>query len=333
MSVPELNRQVAAQLELLAQQATGDDYRARAFHKAAQAIGSHPGHFRSGLEARQQLPAAGIGTSIQAIIDEIVARGVTSRLSPARPRPQTPAVAPGPESGVPPEQQAFERIYDIGKIRAREFYQAGYRTLTQLLHSGTLTRAQRLGVIWFEDIETPIPRAEIDQFGSLIGAILNPRGLRWTFGGSYARQAPSSGDIDLLVVLPEAGGLDMTGLILLLSPLLVARLSMATVDFKGIARLPGSGHLGRRMDVGLVPADRLPFSLLHSTGSGTFNELLRHRAKELGFKLSQKGLFRRDDGSPVPGRFETDRDIFDFLGVKYLAPSERLKTLTGLEYV
>lgn len=330
MSIPELNRRVAAQLELLAKQAVGDDYRVKAFRKAAQAIGNHPGQFGSGLEARQQLPTAGIGTSIQAIIDEIIAQGVTSRLSPARPVAQGVAAQ---VSTIPPEQQAFARIYDIGQIRAREFYQAGYRTPIQLLHSGILTRAQRLGVIWFEDIETPIPRAEIDQFGQLIGAILNPRGLQWIFGGSYARQAPTSGDIDLLVVLPEAGGLDMTGLILLLSPLLVARLSMAAVDFKGIARLPGSHHLGRRMDIGLVPADRLPFSLLHSTGSGTFNELLRHRAKELGFKLSQKGLFRRDDGSPVPGRFESDRDIMAFLGVKYLAPWERLKTLTSLEYV
>jgi DNA polymerase beta len=81
----------------------------------------------------------------------------------------------------------------------------------------------------------------------------------------------------------------------------------------------------RRLDLRLVPFDSYHAATLYFTGSDQHNKLMRNRAIELGFKLSEYGLFKMVDGAPLekPEAVQSERDIFDLLGMPYKTPQER----------
>jgi DNA polymerase/3'-5' exonuclease PolX len=68
------------------------------------------------------------------------------------------------------------------------------------------------------------------------------------------------------------------------------------------------------------------FMLLYATGSGRFNIRMRATAKRLGYLLNQRGLYKKVS-STVLRRIPvvSERALFKKLGMKYLAPNERLK--------
>jgi len=63
------------------------------------------------------------------------------------------------------------------------------------------------------------------------------------------------------------------------------------------------------------------FTLLYFTGSGQFNIEMRNHALSLGYSLSEYGLKKK--GKLINDTFETEQDIFKFLGIKYIEPFER----------
>ena len=81
----------------------------------------------------------------------------------------------------------------------------------------------------------------------------------------------------------------------------------------------------RRLDVLFTPINELPFAQLYFTGSGNFNVLMRRIATEKGYKLNEKAITRINPGvrNPATVSFATEKDIFEFLGIQYLKPSQR----------
>ena len=80
----------------------------------------------------------------------------------------------------------------------------------------------------------------------------------------------------------------------------------------------------RRIDIMFSTMREAPFGLLYFTGSGQFNVEMRNHALSLGYSLSEYGLkkekkFVDNNGKP----FETEQDIFKFLGIKYVEPKDR----------
>jgi DNA polymerase/3'-5' exonuclease PolX len=75
----------------------------------------------------------------------------------------------------------------------------------------------------------------------------------------------------------------------------------------------------------IIPYNTYAAALLHSTGSGEFNQRIRIRAMTMGYHLSQHGLYRIVDGvkseEPIPTK--TEKEIFDILKVKMMAPEDR----------
>jgi DNA polymerase/3'-5' exonuclease PolX len=77
----------------------------------------------------------------------------------------------------------------------------------------------------------------------------------------------------------------------------------------------------RKLDVRWVPFESIWSSILHSTGSDASNVRLRKLALEKGMTLSEFGLFDLKTREPIP--IESEEDIFEKLGTKYLLPEER----------
>ena len=88
-----------------------------------------------------------------------------------------------------------------------------------------------------------------------------------------------------------------------------------------IAQLPGQKY--RRMDLLYTPPDEYAFSILYFTGSKLFNTIQRHRALQMGYSLNEHALSCVQNKEKVVGEFTTEKDIFDFLKMKYVKPSER----------
>lgn len=62
--------------------------------------------------------------------------------------------------------------------------------------------------------------------------------------------------------------------------------------------------------------------MMHSTGSGLFNVVLRTIAKKKGFFLNQYGLYHEDTRVRVEGS-ETEEGLLNVLGFKFIEPCDR----------
>lgn len=318
-----------------------DTYRARTYATASANVAAYPYPITSGAQARRDINR--IGDSVEKDINEFIAIDQEEKLKKElrekaadegmfipEEEPKTITRLHELEIKYPDVNRIvkyFRSFYGIGPVTAIKFYNAGYRTLEDLWFKAPLTTAQRTGIMWREHINLRIPRAEMDLINETIGNILNKYGIQWIITGSYRRQEPSSGDIDILV--QSRSDLNMDGLISLLQPYLPATLAQGPKLYMGIFRLD-ENHNGHRIDIKFIDPASYPAALLHFTGSQRFNILMRQRAIDLGYTLNEYGLY---DTYGNPQLLTSEEDIFRLLGVKYYPPEARTKTLNYLELI
>lgn len=311
------NQKLADILELIAGYYTmaRDTYRAKSFNTASEQIRQYPYAILFGAQARKEI--RGIGESIASAIDEYFTTRTVQRLETLQTQFQE-------------QRKTIDWLlsfYGIGPKKAIELYNQGIRTLEDLWFKGNLNNAQKIGVMWQEHILLRIPRDEANLINIKIGDILNPYGIKWTIAGSYRREEPSSGDIDLLVeARPD---FNMDGLIQVLTPILPATLAQGLKSYRGIVRIDDQ-HNGHRIDIRLVNNTEYYAALMYFTGSQRFNILMRRRANEFGLTLNEYGIFNQY-GQSLP--VTSEEDIFNILRTRYMAPVERTKTLPALIFI
>ena len=92
-----------------------------------------------------------------------------------------------------------------------------------------------------------------------------------------------------------------------------------------VTKLPGKP--ARRVDFLYTPAEEYPFAVLYFTGSKNFNTAQRQRALKLGYSLNEHGLYHMNNGKKadkVNHVFNTEEDIFKYLGMEYVEPDKRI---------
>ena len=136
--------------------------------------------------------------------------------------------------------------------------------------------------------------------------------------GSFRRKKPESGDIDLLISNPKNKN-SLSEIVSVLSQknILTDNIGLGKVYYKGVYK--NDEGKGRRIDIRFINNEEWIPAIMHSTGSGSFNERIRLEAKKKGYKLSEHGLFRGEKLIPT----ETEKDIFDELEMEYLSPENR----------
>lgn len=315
-----VNKDLADKLSLIAGYYTlaRDTYRAKSFTTASQQIGQHSTPITSGKQAKKDIK--GVGTSTADIIDEYLQTGTIKRLETL-------------------QQQFIDQrktidwllsFYGIGPVKALELYNSNIRTLEDLWHKGNLTDAQKIGFMWRDHIPLKISRSEMELINAKISSILDPYQLKWTIAGSYRREEPTSGDIDLLVeARPD---LSMDGLVYLLQSILPASLASGPKKYMGIIRIDDQ-HNGHRIDIRIIEPESYAYGLMYFTGSQRFNILMRQRAIDLGLILNEYGIYKQQDNAedvfyPAP----EEKNIFEILRVQYLSPAERTRTLPSLTF-
>jgi DNA polymerase/3'-5' exonuclease PolX len=160
-----------------------------------------------------------------------------------------------------------------------------------------------------------IPRATITTIAKEIARLLG--NAQHCVCGSYRRQKPTSGDIDLVIAKSTAFP-TLSAALTALAPLLHTDLSSRSASTKYSGYIAWRGRF-YHIDVRFVaPASFVP-AVFYYTGSALFNVKIRSHAKKLGYKLNEYGLWRGSRRIPL----SNEKDIFQELGLTYLAPAKR----------
>lgn len=105
--------------------------------------------------------------------------------------------------------KTFYNIWGVADITAREFHdQRNWRDLDDIIIEGwdDLKPVQKIGVKYYEELNSTMPRSEIEAIGATIlseARKIDPGYLMVIVGG-YRRGKPESGDADILLTHPDA---------------------------------------------------------------------------------------------------------------------------------
>ena len=226
--------------------------------------------------------------------------------------------------------EAFVKIYGVGEKKAEELMYAGILTMAELEKRKTevLNDTQLVGLKYYDDILQRIPRSEIEQYEALFKDAF-PKGVecsRFEIAGSYRRGMTDSGDIDVIITSSYASLFKMFVDALIERKIIVEVLSRGNVKCLVIAKLPGAKY-ARRVDFLYCTPEEYPFSVLYFTGSKQFNTVMREYALTMNYTLNEHGLSNmanKKKGERVDHLFTDEKSIFDFLGLAYKKPTERI---------
>lgn len=103
----------------------------------------------------------------------------------------------------------FYEIWGVGATTAREFYyDRGWRELDDIVEFGwsILSRVQQIGVKYYDEFLSPIPRAEVEQIASVIhrhAVKVRDECVQSLVVGGYRRGKEACGDVDIIVSHPD----------------------------------------------------------------------------------------------------------------------------------
>ncbi|KAF7123739.1 hypothetical protein RHSIM_Rhsim12G0124400 [Rhododendron simsii] len=311
--------------------ALGDDRRSFSYSKAIAVIEKLPFRIES-VDQVKHLPA--IGKSMQDHIQEIVNTGKLSKLEHFETDEKVRTIS------------LFGEVWGIGPATALKLYEKGHRTLEDLKNEDSLTNSQRLGLKYFDDIKTRIPRHEVQEMEHLLQNAAEEilPGVMVVCGGSYRRGKASCGDLDIVITHPD--GKSHIGFLrkyvkhlkdikFLREDLVFSIHSEEGTDagvdtYFGLYTYPGR-ELRHRIDFKVYPRDIYAFGLIAWTGNDVLNRRLRLLADSKGYRLDDTGLFpalqssssKRGTKASASLHFKTEKEVFDFLGFTWLEPHER----------
>jgi len=292
----------------------GEPFRARAYQKAQETLMNYQDSITN-PDQLKGLPA--IGTTIMEKLKEYVQTGTLRVLEREKNNPIN----------------ILADIYGVGPKKAKELVEKGIKTIEdlRLKQDDLLNDVQKIGLKYYEQIQERIPRSEIDEFKILLKTNFekvssNSNDDKFEIVGSYRRGALTSGDID--VIITGKNGNIYKNFIdeLIKNGIILHVLSRGSFKTLVIAKLPGQNNLARRVDFLFTPENEYPFAILYFTGSKMFNTVMRQIGLNKGFTFNEHGIYKLENkkkGEKVDQNFNSEKDIFDFLGLQFKTPEER----------
>ncbi len=138
----------------------------------------------------------------------------------------------------------------------------------------------------------------------------HPSVARIAIAGALRRRKEVTKDIDLVASAKDAGAL---------MEAFVHLAEVASVTAKGETKTSVALRSGIHADLRVVAEAEFPYALHHFTGSREHNTLMRGRAKGMGLKMNEYGLFR---GERLV-RCKDEAEVFEALGLSYIPPELR----------
>jgi DNA polymerase/3'-5' exonuclease PolX len=275
----------------------------------------------------------GVGKKIFDKIKEIIETGTLKRAEETKEADEFKAY------------DVFQKIHGVGPVKARSLIERGITNIAQLRarivdEPNTLNDTQKMGLMYYEDLLERIPRAEMERHNAILKSAIPNCELV----GSFRRGLETSGDIDVLIPYVE-GGVSLkayvkalisqgyiTDILALGDKKCMAVCTAGHGDHRrsglssGIAAVGHHGCKARRLDLLLTPKHEYAYALLYFTGSEQFNIAFRSCAISQGYTLNEHKMTRINTEIPIKPVPEmvSEKDIFDFLGLQYMAPTLRI---------
>lgn len=229
--------------------------------------------------------------------------------------------------------EPLDNIYGIGPAKLKVLKEKGINTFQKLkdalvLDNKLLNAKQKIGLQYYNDIETRIPYAEISTHNKYLHKIIleDQSVSEISIVGSYRREKPTSGDIDLLIKIKNKE--EYEGILKRIVKKLeddnyiLEVLACKDKKFMGIVKLKNS-LIARRLDMLITFPEEYACALLYFTGSKEHNIKIRNKALKMGYTLNEHRMEKNKPGVKDVPMFNTEKDIFDFLEMEYIKPSLR----------
>jgi DNA polymerase/3'-5' exonuclease PolX len=147
--------------------------------------------------------------------------------------------------------------------------------------------------------------------------------------GSFRREAANSGDIDVLIRVPynvdtKTAKANLALYVKMLEGFGYIEEILALGEHKCMAISRMYNGKARRLDLLMTPDEEYAYAILYFTGSDRFNVAFRQYALDKGYTLNEHALTPIRAGVPTVPYMKTEKDIFKFLGLRYIDPSRRV---------
>lgn len=229
----------------------------------------------------------------------------------------------------------LEDVYGIGRKYALKLIKNGITTVEQLKKTdiSSLPYQIKMGLKYHKLYKKNIPRREIKIIKDYVNEISSKldRSIIITVCGSYRRCNDTSNDIDLLIVNKNQKTRDMlydnSSLDLLIDKLyelefLIDKLTYGPTKYSGFCKFKSFPI--RRIDIRYVAYNSYYTALLYFTGPVEFNIKIRNIAIKKKYKLNEYGIYSyTEKNNIIKMVVKSEKDIFDYLGIDYVEPSDR----------
>ena len=311
------NGQVAAALYEYAELLSiigSDAFKARAYEKAARAIG---GHYEDvgGMDEAGIRAIPNVGKSIAGKVFEIVQTGTFKNLEDLR-------------ADVPEGVRQLAAIPTLGPKKALMLYRergiGDVDALLAAINAGSLRGLRGFGPKSEQNILAGISlmrrsgdRVLLDVALSLaeemVAALSTVPGCeRCTYAGSLRRGKETIGDVDILAAAADSAPVMQR---------FIELPQVVEVIAHGETKTSVRTYAGLQVDLRVVPLECWGAALQYFTGSKQHNVRVREIAVKQGLKLSEYGLFDAESGALLAA--DTEQAVYQRLGLDWIPPTLR----------
>ncbi len=320
------NRSIASVLKEIAlyKELNGENpFKVRAFENAARVIERYEEDIVVLAKEDRLSGIKGVGRQIENIIKEYIEKGSSAVLEELKTKfPESITdLLKIPGMGPKKVKAVWEKlgVSSIGELE----YACLENRLASLEGFGEKSQQKILaGIDFIKRSENKRLISEAMAIGNEIVSTLNGSDsfARVTIAGSLRRGKTIFKDIDILLV-PKQNA-EGNGI----------RKNITSLADSGDMGIIGAGETkvsirrhGLQVDFRIVEEKSFPSALQHFTGSREHNTILRARAKRMGFKMNEYGLFRGEEALNI----EDEEDVYRKIGLPWIPPEIR----EGLEEV
>ncbi|TWV58725.1 DNA polymerase/3'-5' exonuclease PolX [Streptomyces misionensis] len=292
----------------------GDAFKARAYEKAARAVGGYPADV-STLDEDGLREIPNVGRSIADKVAEYLRTGKMAVVEERRAR-------------IPAGVRELITIPTLGPKKALRLYEdlhiSSVNELAAAIESDALADLKGFGEKTQDNIRhgiellqqagarVPLPLA-LDTAEEIIAALSGVAGCRrCAYAGSLRRMRETVGDLDVLVAAARSG------------PFMEALCELpgtAEVIARGTKKTSVRTGKGLQVDLRVLPPKSWGAGLQYFTGSKAHNIRTRTIAVHRGLKLSEYGVFDSESGESVASR--TEEEVYARLGLPWIEPTLR----------
>jgi DNA polymerase/3'-5' exonuclease PolX len=229
----------------------------------------------------------------------------------------------------------LSEVVGIGKITAidliRKYDISSLEDLINKFKKGEIELNEKIqiGLKYVGKFKGKIPRVQVDIIANFIDKTLKVfPDLTITFCGSYRRGLPKPNDIDVLLCdlnlitindVKQSSLLKDCVKILKDKKFIVDDITSDDITTKYMGFCKFKKNPVRRIDIRLIPVESYYTAISYFTGSYELNKIMRQKAKNLGYKLNEYGLYKDNKMLNVG----SEEELFQLLDMEYLPPEER----------